>query len=1034
MPAVLLVGLALQAAAAAGPETLQVGQAAQLQPGQAVHYEQSLAAGEFLRVVVEQQGADVDVRILDPAGAQVFYGDSRPLGSESESAFWVAETAGPHALVVTNKGREAGGVRVAEVERWPASTEDRALARAELHLRVAELKRRDQSAAALAECVGAAEAARALLPPRHERRLAALAFLGICNRDLNHHEAARAAFEEALAMARALGVAVSEAENLVYLGNLHTFRGEFRESLAMQEQAAAIYARIGKKSGEGFARNNAANLRAQLGQTEQAMEGFQAAAAAFKEAHDARGEALARSNLGVLLQRLGRADAALAVLEEAVRGLHETKSRTAEASALNTMASVFGDLGDHPRARAYAEQSLAIRRQLGDRRAQARSHSALGQSYLEEGALRDARTHLETAVALARETKDQDEEAWALFLLGRVQRRQGAADALATWEQALRLRRETGAVLEEGWLLTAMAEAHLESGRLPAARELLDRGLAQFREVADPHGEAQALYLLARVARAEGRRAEALERAQAALAVAESVRARVASAELRATYLAKVRRYYELVIELLLEPRADEAAVERAFAVSERARARALLDLFAFTAAELDAALDPELRRQRAELQGEIAALQSDLMRAASSPGERSARRDLATRLEGRYEAYDLLEQEIRRGNPRYASLAYPPTAGAAAARALLREGDVLLEFFAGEAASYVFVVRGGGLEAHRLPGVRVLQPSIDDVRAGLEKPSRLALQRFVRGARALYRALLQPAAARLRGPGTLLIAPDGPLYRVPFEALLTRSPAAADSAALPYLLRQHAVRYVPSVAVMQQLRAAPAPAALDLFAVGDPGPAGQKGDADPAARRSLFGDQPLSSLPSLPGARREVESIARLFAADRVRVLLGSSATEDGVKGADLRAARYLHFATHALVSERRPAESGLVLARGPVDEDAFLQVHEIVRLELDADLVTLSACSTGLGREVLGEGLLGLTQAFLAAGARGVLATLWPVTDVSSSELMVSFYSGLSRGAGTADALRAAKLELLRGARWSHPHHWASYVMIGR
>jgi CHAT domain-containing protein/Tfp pilus assembly protein PilF len=1034
----VFAGAVAAAAPSAIADTLQQGLAAQLQPAQSLRYEQALAAGEFLRVVVEQLGADVEVHILDPSGAQVWYCDSRASGSEVETAFWVAQSAGVHTVVVTHKGKAAGGIRISEVDRRPASDEDRALARAEGLLRLAELKRRDRSAGALAECVEAAQAARALLPA-HPRRMAALAFIGLCNRDINRLDLARPAFEEALATARQLGHAPSEAENLVYLGNLHSRKGEFREALGLQQQAVVVYGRIGRKSGEGFAWNNIASLQSQLGQNERAAESYEKAIACFREARDRGGESLARLNLGVTLQLTGRADAALASLEEALRGLREANDRVSAASALNTMAAVFGDLGDRPRAHTYAEQALALRRELGDRHAQARSHAMIGNLLLDDGSLAEAHTHLTTALELYRETKDKDGQAWTLYLLGRVRLQQRARGAEDLWQEALSLRRQTGAVQEEAWLLAAMAEARIDGAHTATARGLLDESLAKFQAAGDPHGEAHALYLLARLERAEGDRPAALKRAAAALDVAESVRSRVASSELRATYLAKVRRYYELMLELLLEKGAGPpgaAAVEQAFAISERARARALLDLFAISAAELDAGLDPELRRRRDALQDEIASRQSDLVRTASS-GERdaAARREASSSLERAYEAYDLLADEIRRRHPRYASIVYPEPAQAAHARGLVDADTVLLEYFAGESASYLFLVDEAGVGCYRLPAVATLQRSIDDVRAGVEKPSRLALPRLARGARALYRALLLPVETRLKGRRHLLVAPDGPLYRIPFETLLTAPPGAPlQPTRLPYLVRRFSVRYVPSVAVMQRLASSRATGELDLFAVGDPDLEGPSGGVAPSSiRRSLFGDTPLQSLPRLPGARSEVQAIARLFPAARVRVLLGAEATEENVRGSGLGSARYLHFATHALVSERRPAQSGLVLAAGAAQPDAFLQAHEVLGLELQADLVTLSACSTGLGREVLGEGLLGLTQAFFVAGARGVVATLWPVTDTSSSDLMVRFYAALARGEADAVALQAAKREMLTG-RWAHPHHWASYVVIGR
>jgi CHAT domain-containing protein len=265
-------------------------------------------------------------------------------------------------------------------------------------------------------------------------------------------------------------------------------------------------------------------------------------------------------------------------------------------------------------------------------------------------------------------------------------------------------------------------------------------------------------------------------------------------------------------------------------------------------------------------------------------------------------------------------------------------------------------------------------------------------------------------------------------------------------------------VSYVPSASVLAQLTTGraldgEAPAAGKLFVgFGDParGPAaGSERDGAAAtdsgcgpASGAALGRGPGVALaglvqpPPLPAARDEVCRIARLFGADQAAVFLGPEASEENVKAsAVVHSARILHFAAHGLLDEDHPDLSGLQLTHaGESAEDGLLQVREIFNLQLRADLVVLSACQSGLGKEVSGEGLIGMTRAFLYAGASSVVVSLWQVDDVSTADLMVGFYSHLKAGLDRAEALRNAKLELIDRSRYSHPYFWAPFVLVGR
>jgi CHAT domain-containing protein len=291
-------------------------------------------------------------------------------------------------------------------------------------------------------------------------------------------------------------------------------------------------------------------------------------------------------------------------------------------------------------------------------------------------------------------------------------------------------------------------------------------------------------------------------------------------------------------------------------------------------------------------------------------------------------------------------------------------------------------------------------------------------------------------------------VVPDGPLWEVPFEALLTEPAPAGRFASFPYLLRRFTVAYRVSAA-RGAARQGPPTEGAQLVAFADPPAPGHGTTAASAGvERAVFREGVRWSLPPLPCARREARDSAAVFGSRRAQVHAGAGAVESRVKSdPEVARARYLLFSTHALVSHTMPSQSALVLSlAGDGDEDGLLQAYEIDRLQLSAELVVLSACETALGQNVRGEGLLGLARSFFHAGARRLLASQWRVADCSTARLVTDFFRRVRAaeirtaakedaargGPDLADALRRAKLRLLDGA-FAHPYYWAPFVLVG-
>ena len=360
-------------------------------------------------------------------------------------------------------------------------------------------------------------------------------------------------------------------------------------------------------------------------------------------------------------------------------------------------------------------------------------------------------------------------------------------------------------------------------------------------------------------------------------------------------------------------------------------------------------------------------------------------------------------------------------------ARGLLpSDRDALLEYSLGDSSSSLWIVTRRGARHVMLPPRATLRARAELLRRGLGDPSGALRHNTQGAARGLYRALIEPVEKDLNGIEHLIVSPDDALAFLPFEALLMRDPAAADEPPGPgsYLVERFTVSYVPSASALAGLRGASRTSVI--VALCNP----------------RFGADSTAALAPLPNTVAEVAALGRVAGNRRFLSLIGADATRANLLGMrELPDAGVLHLATHGRADENDPARSGLWLAAasaaGQPDSTAapgFLSADDILGLRLHAELVTLSACETGLGRLERGEGVMGLTRAFLVAGARNVVVSLWRVNDRSTALLMEGFYgAALDRGQTLEEALASSKRALLGAAETRSPYYWAPFILAG-
>jgi CHAT domain-containing protein/predicted negative regulator of RcsB-dependent stress response len=528
-----------------------------------------------------------------------------------------------------------------------------------------------------------------------------------------------------------------------------------------------------------------------------------------------------------------------------------------------------------------------------------------------------------------------------------------------------------------------------------------------------------------------------------------------------------------------------------AFKITEQSRARSLLDLLSETNASITEGVPTELLKRKQENldhQQEIAEVLTGINISSDEPKKKPA--ELDADLEKLQTEFEEIENQIRTASPRYAALtSNQPLTLSDVQQKVLDDQTVLLEYGLQTDGSYLWVASRSGVNLYKLPARSNLEKLATDLRAQLI-PSKLQRRivgidvaedaarglgiassapedaaAFVAAANALYKAALEPAAGMI-GEKRLLVVADGAMNYVPFEVLM-KSSESGDFSSLGYLIKSNEIVYAPSASVVAAIRQQRGKSAgRAMLIVADPvfnsndararnitasttaNASEVRGLGIQSALTDVAGQGAVSSAQStkmeglplarLTGTRTEAEQIAKLVKSKggQADVWLDLDASEDNLDSRDVGKYRLVHIATHGLLNAERPQFTGVVLSLvGNKNQDGFLRTDEIFNLRLGSPLVMLSACETGLGKEKRGEGVMGLTRAFMYAGAPTVGVSLWSVADKSTAELMTDFYRRLLAADDTSPsgALRQAQMSMITGKKYSAPFYWAPFVLVG-
>lgn len=876
--------------------------------------------------------------------------------------------------------------------------------------------------------------------------------------------------------AQTVGEKIADADGIAEAqsrqGSIYRYKGEYDRAMQLLEPALKQFQASNNNAGIGMVLNNIGAVSYFRGDYNEAEKHWRAGLAAREKVGVQKEINQSLNNLGALYSATGRIDDALDIFKRLIESSRELKDDFQLAAAINNVGDIYSERGDYKRAMEYLLEALSVDERRGDKLDTSLVLNNIGQVYLSQGNYETAALYYDRARKLREEVGDRQGLAVTLMHLGMVRAAAGEyAAALDLVKQSYDLRERIGDKRGQAIALNNLGRIELNAGHTGAALDYFQRSLAQYETSQYKDGVSQTLNNIARAQLILGDAAQASENVSRAIALAretgaqetlwqglsilgeaqralgqpeaaektlresvstiEAVRSQVTGDALdrQQFFQNKIAPYYALVEQLARAGKTFEA-----LKFAERAKGRVLLDILRTGQNAGGKNLTDKEKQDEKNLQSAVFVLENDLRRAAAKANaNRSALAETQTKLDNARAALDSFTNALYAAHPELKiERGLSETINTDLLKQLLPdEKTALVEYVAMEKRTFIFTVsRGAGAPKIEVATVEIGRENLNKTVAAFRQKLAARDLRFSEEAKKLYNLLLAPVAKEIGGKTKIVLAPDAALWELPFQALI--------DASNKYLVESAAVSYAPSLSVLSEIkrkRIDGGSAKIDganLVAFGNP-----------ARHTSIRTDGTTASRPvsmssefaDLPEAERQVKALSALYGTSRSQIFTGAGATETEFKRA---AASYkiLHLATHGVLDDASPLYSYVLLSQRDEKsgEDGKLEAWELMRMNLSANLVVLSACETGRGRVSEGEGLIGLSWAFFVAGSPTTVASLWKVESAATTELMLGFYRLMQNSrVSKSEALRQSSLALLKNPKYAHPFYWAGFVVVG-
>lgn len=810
-----------------------------------------------------------------------------------------------------------------------------------------------------------------------------------------------------------------------FLEGMQYFQGDIqsqKKAIQEWEKTIELAKTTGDRDWETRALNQIGQVKFDLGEFQKALNLYKQSFLNYQEIDDDEGKATALKNIGEIYSILGEWSKALDFFEQA---LFISSTTIDQVQILNNIGLIYYNLNDFEESRNFFEQ--ALKRLSHPTIVYPSTESSLlnnlGNIYADLNNFQFSLAYLNQSLILARTVNDLGGEATTLNNIGMI---------------------------------------YFSFNNYISSIQYYKKSLLLQRNIGDRSGEINTLGNLASVQYICKNFHEALSNLKIAINIIESLRTKIDSSDLRISYFSQSQDYYEFYIHLLMEQHQKNPLIGyniTALEISDRARARSLVELLEESLADIRKGIDPELKDKELQLQQQLAAktqAKRELIKKQPQHLKEGDKKQLETfqkEINTLQVQLQETEAEIRAQSPDYADLKYPQPLQYREIQELLDEETILLSYWLAEEQSYLWMVTPTTIESYELPErSQIVEAAQQFFKYLLTSTEREKHKKGKKATIKLSQMLFAPIADRLEQKRLVIIG-NGILQRLPFSAL-----ADPKSPECEPLLTRCEIISLPSIATLAQIRRTSKPCdrqrkTLSIFA--DPvfssddervKKVKMKTSSDRASLREIQVERVTRDInfrnseefPRLKHSRIEAENILKFVSQDsQTAIAFDFAASRENLKGDRLDDYKYLHFITHGFYNDIHPELSGLALSMvDPHGEeiDGFLLTPDIFNLNLSAELVVLSACRSGEGKEVKGEGIVGLTRGFMYAGTTRVVMSLWSVQDEATAALMACFYKKmLQENQRPARALREAQLEIRQHSKWKNPYYWAAFVLQG-
>jgi tetratricopeptide (TPR) repeat protein/CHAT domain-containing protein len=899
---------------------------------------------------------------------------------------------------------------------------------------------------------------------------------------LGQYEKALSYYEKSLVITREIGDRRGEGNSLTNIGNVYADLGQYEKALSYYEKSLVITREIGDRRGEGNSLTNIGIVYADLGHYEKALSYHEKALAIAREIGDRSGEGANQNSIGSVYMLKGQYEKALSYLEKALAIDKDLGDRSGEGKALINIGIVYDNLGQHEKALSYYEKALAIDEEIGDRRDEGLNLGNIGIVYHELSQYNNALSYYEKALAISREVGDRRGEMSDLLNIGVMYKYLGQYEkALSYYEKSLAIARELGDRSSEGKNLLNIGLLYADLGQYEKAHQSFKESLEICMEVGAPETLWKVQRGMGLVESKMKMFDDAVLHYEQALDTIESMRAGLSEKEAKTTYMKGKLFVYDELITLLqtlhkMDP--SKGYDKNSLEIFERKQGRVFLEEMGKSGARNFAGIPETITTYEQNLSLQMAKLKSDLANERSKPKKQlnaGRIKNLEEKIDEVGKEQKALQEKIRVDYPDYYAIKYPkPATLKELQNKVLKPGEMILVYGVMEKNTCLWVIGQKHFGLYIIDiSEKDLGKKIDRFKKGPEKvldaikkgksgsriyrTAQRSLTDIRRDGADLYHLLVPEDVRGYVNPAkTLYIVPTGCLYSIPFEALTVKDQVSKKDR---YLVETHSLAYLSSASLLKILREAEArkkeTPAYPLLAFANP--VYQKKDADkkpePENKTTIKGLRTRAYLDimggifeELPNTEDEVKEIKKILKAPdetqplQLRELASRTTVFAFNQAKKLDDYQYIIFSCHGILPGEidRVTQPALVLSLPDpaTGTDDYLTMGDVFGLKLNADLVTLSACNTGKGKAVRGEGVMGLTRAFMYAGTPTISVTLWSVESGSAKTLSTGLFGNLTKSKDKAQALRLIKLKMISGEYgklYQHPFFWAPVVIFG-